>query len=160
MQLGASVAVNGVVFGFVVNAEGGGGAGGREVVDGNPGEDFVRGPEVVVCPVVQFFVYPGEQSYGAVGESVAQCLRLGALLGAVATALAQEPACASDAVLFAGVVGGEGVLEGEKGGGGDGRFGAADEVYVGGFDVVGVEETHGARDHHAPVSALGYCEKC
>ncbi len=53
------MAVDGVVFGFVVNPEGGGGASGGEVVDGDPGEDFVRGPGVVVCPIVQFLVYPG-----------------------------------------------------------------------------------------------------
>jgi len=52
------------------------------------------------------------------------------------------------------------VLEGKNRVGGEGRFGAADEVYVGGFNVVGVEETHDARDHHAPVSALGYCGRC
>ncbi len=87
-------------------------------------------------------------------------MRFGALLGAVSTALSQEPACASDAVLFASIVGGQGVSEGKNRVGGEGRFGAADEVYVGGFNVVGVEETHDARDHHAPVSALGYCGRC
>ena len=42
----------------------------------------------------------------------------------------------------------------EKGG-----YGAVDHFYVGGFDVVGVDEAHDACDHHAPVSVLGYCEK-
>lgn len=44
MQLGACVAVDGVVFGFVVDAD--------------PGEYFIRGLGVLVCPVMQIFVYP------------------------------------------------------------------------------------------------------
>lgn len=45
----------------------------------------------------------------------------------------------------------------EEGVGGEGGRVAADHVYVGGLDVVGVEETHDAGDHAAPVAALGYC---
>ena len=52
--------------GFVVDAEGGGWAGGGEEIDGYPGEDLVGGPGVGVGPVVEFFVYPCEQADGAV----------------------------------------------------------------------------------------------
>ena len=45
---------------FVVDARAGGGARGREPVDGDPGEDFVVGPRVGVGPVVEFLVNPGE----------------------------------------------------------------------------------------------------
>lgn len=54
-------------------------------------------------------------------------------------------------------VGCEGVLGCEDGIGEKGGFMAADHVYVGGLDVVGVQEAHYACDHHAPVAALGYC---
>ena len=63
-QLGA-VLVRGVVH-FVVDPEAGGGAGGGEEVETDPGQDLVRRPGVGVCPVVEFLVDPGEQGDGAV----------------------------------------------------------------------------------------------
>ena len=44
----------------------------------------------------------------------------------------------------------------EEGVGENGGFVAADHVYVGGADVLGVEEAHYAGYHCAPVAALGY----
>ena len=63
---GGAVEVGGV-GGFVVDAEAGGGAGGREVVERDPGEDLGVGPGVGVGPVVEFFVDPAEEGEGAVG---------------------------------------------------------------------------------------------
>ena len=45
---------------FVVNSGTGGRAGGREVVYRDPGEDLVVGPWIVVGPVMEFLVDPGE----------------------------------------------------------------------------------------------------
>jgi len=59
MQLRARAPVEGVVCGFVVDANGGGGAGGGEVVEGDAGEDFGGRPGIVVCPIMEFFVDPG-----------------------------------------------------------------------------------------------------
>ena len=66
MQLGARAPVERVMLGFVIDAEGGGGTGGGEVVDADPGEDFGGCPGVVVCPVMEFFVDPGKETDGAV----------------------------------------------------------------------------------------------
>ena len=76
---------------FVVDARAGGGAGGREPVYWHPCQDLVGCPGVVVCPVVEFFVDPGEEGGGAVGEAVAEGLGLGALDLVVAAAFLLEP---------------------------------------------------------------------
>lgn len=49
------------------------------------------------------------------------------------------------------------MLEGENRVGAECGLGATDEVYVEGFDVVAIERTYDAYDHHPPVSALGNC---
>ena len=51
---------------FVVDADAGGGAGGGEEIERDPGQDLVRGPGVRICPVVEFLVDPGEEGDGAV----------------------------------------------------------------------------------------------
>ena len=75
----------------------------------------------------------------------------------VPAAFVQEPICPRETSFFASVIGSEGVTEVEERRRGEGGFSAADEVDMGGNDMVGVEETHDAGDHHAPVSALGRC---
>ena len=97
---------------FVVDARAGGRTGYGEEVDGDPGEDLVGGPGVGVCPVVEFFVDPGEEGEGAVVEAVAEGLGFRALDFVVAVAFAGEPGCAVQAGFFVGGVGGQGVLEG------------------------------------------------
>ena len=87
-----AVRVRGVVD-FVVDAHVGGGAGGGEVVEGDPGEDLVVGPGVGVGPVVELFVDPGEQGGGAVGEGIAEGLGFRALDLVVAAAFFEEPVC-------------------------------------------------------------------
>ena len=83
---GSCAAEFGIVAGFVVDAEGGGGAGGGEEIDGYLGEDFVGGPGVGVGPVVEFLVDPCEQADGPICQCVAEGLGFGPLLGAVAGA--------------------------------------------------------------------------
>jgi hypothetical protein len=85
-----------------------------EPVDRDPGADFVGRPGVAVRPVVQLLVDPREQRDGRVGERVAECLRLGRLLGAVAGAFGEEPSRAREAVALARRVGGQGVLGGRR----------------------------------------------
>ena len=125
-QLGA-VQVGSVVH-FVVNADAGGGAGGGEEVDRDPGEDLVRGPGVGVGPVVEFLVDPTEQGDGAVAEGVPQGLRLGALDLVVAAALLEEPLCSCEAGFFKVAVGGYGVLEGQDRGAGECGWGDGSDV--------------------------------
>ncbi len=74
------------VGGFVIDAETSRGPRSGELVDRDPSQDLVGGPGAVVRPVVEFFVDPGEQASGAGGEGVAEGLRFGGLLGAVAGA--------------------------------------------------------------------------
>ena len=69
----------GVVPRFVIDPQACGRAGGAEVVDRYPGQDLVGRPGVVVGPVVEFLVDPGQQRDGAVVEGVAQCLGFRAL---------------------------------------------------------------------------------
>lgn len=83
-----------------------------EPVDRDPGADLLVRPGVTVRPVVQLLVDPGQQGDGAVGEGVADRLRLRALLVAVAAALLVEPFGAREAGLLGVGVGCEGVLEG------------------------------------------------
>lgn len=108
-QRGA-VRVRGVVD-LVVDAHAGGGAGGGEVVERDPGEDLVVGPGVGVGPVVEFLVDPGEEGGGAVGEGVAEGLGLGALDLVVAAAFCEEPVRSGEAGLLEVAVGRYGLLE-------------------------------------------------
>ena len=96
---------------FVVDARAGGGAGGREPVYRHPREDLVGCPGVVVCPVVEFFVDPGQEGGGAVGEAVAEGLGLGALDLVVAAAFLLEPLGPGQACFFVFAVGRYGVLQ-------------------------------------------------
>ncbi len=48
------------------------GTGDGEVVDADPGQDLGVGPGVIVSPVVQLFVEPGEEARGAGGKAVGQ----------------------------------------------------------------------------------------
>ncbi len=52
---------------FVVDPRVGCRPGGREPVDRDPSQDLVVGPGVLVGPVVEFFVDPGEQGDWTVG---------------------------------------------------------------------------------------------
>lgn len=100
---------------LVVDAQARGGTRGAVPVDGHPGQDLVFGPGVTVGPIVELFVDPGEEADGGVGESVAQRLRLRGLFTVVAAAFLLEPGVAARAAPFAGVVGGECVLQVEDG---------------------------------------------
>ena len=60
---------------------------------------------------MKFFVDPGEERDGAVVESIAECLRLGALDLVVAAAFGVEPLRTSYAGFFKRGVGGQGMLE-------------------------------------------------
>lgn len=108
-QRGA-VRVRGVVD-LVVDAHAGGGAGGGEVVERDPGEDLVVGPGVGVGPVVEFLVDPGQEGGGAVGEGVAEGLGLGALDRVVAAAFLKEPVRSGEPRFFEVAVGRDGVSE-------------------------------------------------
>ena len=121
---------------LVVDADAGGGAGGREEVERDPGEDLVGRPGVFVGPVVEFLVDPGEQGDGAVAEAVTQGLRLGALELVVAASLLEEPLCSCEAGFFEVAVGGYGVLEGlDRGAGECGWVDGSDVI-----DMTGWEE--------------------
>ena len=63
----------------------------REEIDGNPSQNLIFRPRIIVRPIVQLFVNPGEEADGAVGEEIAQGLRLGALFALVAAAVGDEP---------------------------------------------------------------------
>ena len=69
---------------FVVDVAGGSRAGAAELVDADPGEDFVVGPGVGVSPVVELLVDPGEQGDRGVVESKADRARLAGLEEVVA----------------------------------------------------------------------------
>ena len=75
---------------FVVDARAGAGAGDGEIVDGDPGEDFGVGPRVAIGPVVEFFVDPGEEGYGAGGESVAEGLGFRAFCAVFGVSITQS----------------------------------------------------------------------
>ena len=60
MQLGPTTRIGCVMHRLVVDPDAGGRARGRELVDGDPGEDLVGSPGVLVCPIVELFVDPGE----------------------------------------------------------------------------------------------------
>ena len=141
-----------VVHSFVVDADIRGRARGAEPVDADPRTYFLVRPGVVVGPVVQFLVDPGEQRDRAVGERVAEGLGFGGLFGAVAGAVGEKPGRAGNAGALAGVVGGQGVLRGQERVGGPGRTGPVVHIGVCGEAVVGVEEGQGARDVQAPVA--------
>lgn len=137
---------------LAVDAHAGRGAGGREGVNGHPGQDFVVTPGISVRPVVQFFVDPGEQADGAVVQRVAERLRFGGLDAAVARSVGLEPGAAGEAGAFRGrEMGGFGGCAGSRG------FAGGDHVDVRGFAGRGVEEADGAGYPGAPVAALGDC---
>ena len=48
--------------------------GGRVPVDGDPSQDLVSGPRVVVRPVVEFLIQPGEESNRGVGKCAGERL--------------------------------------------------------------------------------------
>ena len=50
---------------LIIEVQACGGTGHREVVDADPGQDLGVSPGVVVSPVVQLFVEPGEEAGGA-----------------------------------------------------------------------------------------------
>ena len=87
----SAVLTRALVFALVVDALTGGGPGGAEPVDADPGKDLVVGPGVAVGPVVQFLVEPREQADGGVGDGIADRLGFGALLEIVAGAFGREP---------------------------------------------------------------------
>lgn len=107
---------------------------------------------------MEFFVDPGEEAGGGVGEGVGEGLRFCGLEGAVAGAFLEHPFITFCGVVVVFVMGGgeEFVLEVEERVGKRGGGVAADHVDVGGHDVGGVAEGHDARDHAAPVAALGH----
>ncbi len=58
-----------------------------EIVDADPGEDFIVSPGVGITPVVQFFVEPCKQTYRAIRQAIADSLWLRTLLLIVAIAV-------------------------------------------------------------------------
>lgn len=126
---------------------------GGEPIDGDPGQDLVVGPWVLIRPVVELLIDPRQKSDGRVGEAVAESLRLGALFQTVAGAFFEEPAGTFETSFIASTVGGEGVLKGEE------RVlcpfrGAvgADHVDVRGYAGFGEEEADCAGDHVTPIT--------
>lgn len=99
---------------FIVDPQRSGRPRGGEEVDRHPSEHLVIRPGIPVRPIVQFLVDPRQQGDGGVGQRVAEGLRLGGLLGAVAAAGFEEPGCAGEAGAVAGGEGGEGVLKVEE----------------------------------------------
>ena len=151
-----AVLARALVLAFVVDALAGGGAGGAEPVDADPGQDLVVGPGVAVAPVVQLLVEPGEQADGRVGDGVADRLGFGALLEVVAGAFGREPFRMRVARFL-----GRGqrrllCFEEEGGVGARVRVGGLCEVGVCGAAGGGVEEGHGAQDRVADVATLGH----
>nr|POE65110.1 hypothetical protein CFP56_34778 [Quercus suber] len=129
--------------------------GSAEPVDADPRADLVVGPGVVVGPVVQLLVQPGEQGDGAVGQRVAGRLRLGRLQRAVPGALGVEPGGALQALALARAVRPQRVLEREpRVLRPAGRPAADVEVDVRSLARLRVQQRQRARDVEAPVAAL------
>ena len=82
---------------LVVDPRAGCWSGDGKPIDGNPGEDLVVGPGIIVSPVVEFFVDPGEESDGTVVETVTEGLGLRGLLLVVTETFFGEPFTALDA---------------------------------------------------------------
>ena len=57
--------------GLVVNSGTSGRARSRELVYGDPSENFIISPRVVIGPVMQLFVYPRKQGNGRIVQSKA-----------------------------------------------------------------------------------------
>jgi hypothetical protein len=55
------------------------GSGARELVDRYPGQKFVVVPRIGICPIVEFFVDPGQERDWGVSEGVAKGLRFGGM---------------------------------------------------------------------------------
>ncbi|KAF4509392.1 hypothetical protein G6O67_003568 [Ophiocordyceps sinensis] len=143
---------------LVVDAQAGGRAGGGEVIDGDPSQDLVVGPGVVVGPVVELLVDPGQQGDGRVGEGEAQGGGPGALLQRVSGALEEVVLGAGQAGALGGRVPAQGVPDADperpEQGGPHGE-----EVDVRGQAVLGVEKAYHAGDEEAPVASLGDCAR-
>ena len=75
-------------------------AGRGELVDAHPRQNLVVRPGVLVRPVVQLVVEPGEQADGVRGHGVRQRLWLGLLQFVVPDAFDAEPFASRDARLF------------------------------------------------------------
>lgn len=106
---------------------------------------------------MQLLIDPCQQTDRGIGEVVAQCLRFRALFPLVTAAVGHEPVRSLVPIDFSLSVGREGVFGGFDRVGEEARGVTPDHVYVGGGDVGGVQETHYAGYHGAPVAALSHC---
>lgn len=76
IRLDGAKVVHGIVREFVIDVDGSARASSREVVDANPSKNFVERPWVVVCPVDEFLVDPGEEPGWRVCEGEGECCGL------------------------------------------------------------------------------------
>lgn len=125
-----------------------------ERVDANPGENLVGGPLVVVRPVVQLLVDPGQEPDGRVRHAVADGLWFGGVFDHVAVADFVVPFCAGEAGFLGVGEGGQGRARGEGGEGAGRGFGWEGEVGVHRDAVVGVLGYEHPGDEAAEVTAL------
>ena len=139
---------------LVVEPPAGGRAGRAEPVDRDPGAHLVVGPGVVVSPLAQLLVDPGEQTGGAVSEAVPQGLRARALDRVVPGPLGLEEFHAGEPCFLARGVRSQRVFQREEGVLSPGRGRGEVEVEVLRDGVVGVPQGEGTRDEPAPVAAL------